>query len=250
MYKHNLKEPNPVNIVITLCRYSFIVIVIVDYFVVIQMNNEEILQRLREGIINFELENIKTLANEAIEAGIPAYQAVMEGLTKGMDIVSERYSKGEAFLSDLIMAGETMEAAMEELEPHLAKSPIKSSGLIILGTVYGDMHDLGKNLVGVLLRSSGFEVIDLGVDVPPEKFVEVISEKNADILALSSLVTTTMPYMEETIKALEKSGLRRKIKVILGGAPVSEAFAEMIGADAYGKDAVDAVDISRKWMKK
>jgi 5-methyltetrahydrofolate--homocysteine methyltransferase len=230
--------------------------VIVDYSVVIQMNTvdeenkEEILQRLREGIINFELENIKLLANEAIEAGIPAYQAVMEGLTKGMDIVSERYSKGDAFLSDLIMAGETMETAMEELEPHLAKNPIKSSGLIVLGTVYGDMHDLGKNLVAVLLRSSGFDVIDLGVDVPPEKFVEAISEKNADILALSSLVTTTMPYMEETIKELEKAGLRRKIKVILGGAPVSEAFAEMIGADAYGKDAVSAVEISRKWMKK
>ena len=153
----------------------------------------EFLQRLRDSIINFDIDGIKLVAREAIKAGIPAYEAVMEGLSKGMDILSERYRRNECFLSELIMAGETMKAAMEVLEPHLKASPGKMSGVIVLGTVYGDMHDLGKNIVAILLKSASFEVIDLGVDVPPEIFVDVVKEKSVDILAMSSLLLQRCP---------------------------------------------------------
>lgn len=212
-------------------------------------SRNEILQRLRDGITNFDLDGIKLVAREAIEAGIPAYEAIMEGLSKGMDIVSERYTSGDAFLSDLIMAGGTMKAGMEVLEPHLKMSPMKTTGVIVLGTVYGDMHDLGKNIVVTLLKSAGFKVIDLGVDVPPEKFVNAVKENKPDILAMSSLITTTMIYMRDTIEVLVKADLRSSVKVLIGGAPVSDAYADSIGADAYGEDAVSAVEICRKWMK-
>lgn len=212
-------------------------------------SRNEILQRLQDRIIDFDIDGIKLVAREAIEAGIPAYEAVMEGLSKGMDIISESYTREEAFLSELIMAGETMKAGMEVLEPHLKTSPCKTSGVIVLGTVYGDMHDLGKNIVAILLKSAGFEIIDLGVDVPAERFVNTVKEKSADILAMSSLVTTTMPYMKDTIEDLVKTGLRGGVKVLIGGAPVGDAYADSIGADAYGKDAVSAVKICRKWME-
>jgi len=212
-------------------------------------SRKEIFKRLQDRIINFDIDGIKLVAREAIEVGIPAYEAVTKGLSKGMDIISERYTREEAFLSELIMAGETMKAGMEVLEPHLKTSPGKTSGVIVLGTVYGDMHDLGKNIVATLLKSAGFNVIDLGVDVPAERFVNTVKEKSADILAMSSLVTITMPYMKDTIKELEKSGLSGKVKVLIGGAPVSDAYADSIGADAYGKDAISAVKICREWME-
>jgi len=212
-------------------------------------SREEILQRLRDGINNFDIDGIKIVSKEAIEAGIPAYEAVIEGLSRGMDIISERYTKGEAFLSDLIMAGATMKAGMAVLEPHLKMSPNETSVVIVIGTVYGDMHDLGKDIVATLLQSAGFKIIDLGVDVPPERFVKAVEEERADILAMSSLVTTTMPHMKDTVEELVKAGLRSKVKVLVGGAPVSNAYAEVIGADSYGEDAVSAVEICRKWMK-
>ena len=140
-----------------------------------------------------------------------------------------------------------MKAGMAVLEPHLKMSPNEMSVVIVIGTVYGDMHDLGKDIVATLLQSAGFKVIDLGVDVPPRRFVEAVEEERADILAMSSLVTT-MPYMKDTVEELDKAGLRRKVKVLVGGAPVSNAYAEVIGADSYGEDAVSAVEICRKWI--
>ena len=208
--------------------------------------NQKILDELVNAVSTYDMEKVKYFSELAIETKVPAYTAVMEGLSNGLDIISERYSKGDAFLSDLIMAGAAMEAGMEVLEPFLKVSEIESKGKIVLGTVYGDMHDLGKNLVGMILRSAGFNVVDLGVDVLPEKFVEEIEKNGADILALSSLVTTTMPYMKDTVKALEVNGLRDKVIVIIGGAPVSAEFAEEIGADAYGVDAVSALNICKK----
>lgn len=212
-------------------------------------NQEEILAKLSESVSAFDIDGIKKIVIEAIEAGIPAYKAVMEGLSKGMDIVSERYTRGESFLSELILAGEAMKVALTVLEPYLKASPSNQSSVVVLGTVYGDMHDLGANLVAILLKSAGFEVISLGVDVPSEKFVDAVREENADILALSSLVTTTMPEMSVTVDALVKAGLRKNVKVLVGGAPLSSAYAESIGADAYGKDAVSAVEICKKFME-
>jgi 5-methyltetrahydrofolate--homocysteine methyltransferase len=212
-------------------------------------NREEILQRLQDSIVQFDFDGIKGVAQEAIEARIPAYEAVMEGLSKGMDVIGDKFSKGEAFLSELIMAGETMKEAMQVLEPHMKIPEGKTSGVVVLGTVYGDMHDLGKNIVALLLQSAGFKVIDLGVDVSSQSFVDAVKENNADVLAMSSLVTTTMPHMKEAIEELSNAGLRGGVKVLVGGAPVDDAYAESIGADGYGKDAVSAVEICRGWMK-
>jgi len=213
-------------------------------------SKKEILNELKNCIVNFEIDRIREVAIMAIRVGIDPYTAIMEGLSKGMEVVGQLYETGQYFLSDLVMAGETMKAAMEVLEPYLKTSTKdRSIGVVVIGTVEGDLHDIGKNIVATLLKSAGFTVIDLGVDVPAETFVTAVREKKPDILAMSSLVTTTMPSMKKTIRLLEKEGLRDSIKIIVGGAPVSNEFAMEIGADAYGKDAIDAVRICKKWMQ-
>lgn len=213
-------------------------------------SERKILKELQNCIVNFEMDRIKKVADKAIKAGLEPYIAVTEGLSKGMEVVSKLYDKGEYFLSDLIMAGETMKAAMEIIEPHLKTSiKAKTIGVVVIGTVEGDLHDIGKDIVTTLLSSAGFKVIDLGIDVPAESFVRAVRNKNPDILAMSSLVTTTMPNMKKTIQILKEEGLRDNVKIIVGGAPISNEFAKEINADAYGKDAIDAVRISKKWMQ-
>jgi len=213
-------------------------------------SQQEILQDLRDCVLNFEIERVREVVIVAVKAGIEPYVAVTEGLSKGMDIVSERYEAGEYFLSDLVMAGETMKAAMEVLEPHLKMStPTGAFGTVVIGTVEGDLHDLGKGIVVTLLSSAGFQVTDLGVDVSPESFLSATREKKPDILAMSSLLTTTMPNIKKTIRLLEDKGLRDSVKIIVGGAPLSSEFADEVGADAYGKDAVEALGICRKWIR-
>jgi 5-methyltetrahydrofolate--homocysteine methyltransferase len=213
-------------------------------------SGHEILQKLCDCIVDFEMDEIQQVADEAIKAGIEPYVVIIEGLSKGMAIVSKRYSAGEFFLSDLIMAGETMKAAMEVIEPHLKASiAAGTSGVVVIGTVQGDLHNIGKDLVVTLLRSAGFQVIDLGIDVPPEKFVDAIREEKPDITAMSSLLTTTKPNMKETIQKLKEECLREDIKILVGGAPISNEFAQEIGADAYGKDAIEGVRICQKWME-
>jgi len=213
------------------------------------MEKEEILDKLRDAIVNLDIDDVKKACKEAIEAGVPAYKAVTDGMAKGMEIVGEKYENGEYFLAELIMAGETMKEGMKVLEPHMKSGDVKKIGKVVIGTVRGDLHDIGKNVVVTLLNASGFDVIDLGVDVPPEKFVEAIKENNPGIVGMSALLTTTMIEMESVVKALKEAGLREKVKIIIGGAPITQEFAEKIGVDAAARDAVEGVNICKLWVK-
>ncbi|RJS67675.1 cobalamin-binding protein [Candidatus Bathyarchaeota archaeon] len=211
---------------------------------------DDILEKIKEAIVNLDIDNIQKLCKEAVDAGIPAYKVVTDGMAKGMDIVGQKYEANEYFLAELIMAGETMKEGMKVLEPYLKTGKVKRLGKVVIGTVRGDLHDIGKNIAATLLRSAGFDVIDLGVDVSPEQFVEAVRRNNPDIVAMSALLTTTMTEMENTIKALKEAGLRDKVKIIIGGAPITPEYAEKIGADAAAKDAVDGVNICKSWVSK
>jgi 5-methyltetrahydrofolate--homocysteine methyltransferase len=214
------------------------------------VSREEILGRIRDAIVNLDIDNIGRLCEEAVRAGVPAYEVVMEGMARGMEVVGEKYERNEYFLAELIMAGETMKEGMKVLEPYLKAGELKKIGKVVIGTVRGDLHDIGKNIVATLLSAAGFDVIDLGVDVPPEKFVEAVKENSPDIVGMSALLTTTMVEMEDIIKELKKAGLRDKVKVIIGGAPITREYAEKIGADAAARDAVEGVNICKSWMAK
>jgi 5-methyltetrahydrofolate--homocysteine methyltransferase len=210
----------------------------------------EVLARLRDCVVNLDIDGVKRAAKEAIDAGVTPYEAIMEGMAKGMEIVGQKYEAGEYFLAELIMAGETMKEGLSVLEPYMKTGDMKHIGKVVIGTVEGDLHDIGKNVVITLLTASGFEVIDLGVDVPAEKFVEAVKQYKPDIVAMSALLTTTMVNMAKVIKALEQAGLRDKVKIIVGGAPLTEEYAKQIGADAYGRDAVEGVNICKKWVSR
>lgn len=207
---------------------------------------EEILKKITDAIIEFDKDRIKNLVKKGLDLGISPYQILTEGMTKGLTIVGEKYERKEYFLAELVMAAETMKAGMEVLTPYLKAEEVdRRAGIVVIGTVKGDIHDIGKNIVVTLLSSAGFEVHDLGVDVPAEKFVEKVKETGADILAMSALLTTTMVEMENVIRLLEKEGLRCKVKVIVGGAPASEEFAKRIGADVYAPDALEGLKICK-----
>lgn len=207
-----------------------------------------ILERLKEAVANLDIEGVKKACKEAIDAGIPAYKCISEAMAKGLEIVGERYERGEYFLADLVVAGEAMKEGMKILEPYLRTGEVERLGRVVIGTVRGDMHDIGKNIVATLLSGAGFEVIDLGVDVPTEVFVEAVRKHKPQIVGMSALLTTTMIEMENVIKALENAGLRSKVKIIIGGAPVSKEYAEKIGADAYARDAVEGLSICKSWV--
>ncbi|KYH40176.1 MAG: corrinoid methyltransferase [Candidatus Bathyarchaeota archaeon B26-2] len=211
---------------------------------------KDILEKIKEAVVNLDIDNIPKLCKEAVEAGIPAYKVVTDGMAKGMDIVGQKYEANEYFLAELIMAGETMKEGMKVLEPYLKTGEMKPIGKIVVGTVRGDLHDIGKNIAATLLKSAGFDIVDLGVDVSPEQFVDAVRQNNPDILAMSALLTTTMVEMENTIKALKEAGLREKVKIILGGAPITPEYAKKIGADAAAKDAVDGVNICKSWVSR
>jgi len=181
------------------------------------------------------------LTSEALAQNMDVKTIISEGLTKGMDIVGQKYEDGEYFIPDMLASAEAVGAAMEILEPHLARSGIKSKGKIIMATVKGDLHDIGKNIVSILLRGAGYTVKDLGNDIEPQSIVEATLEEKPGFVGLSALLTSTMINMEETIRALSDRGIRDKVKVIIGGAPVSEEFAKRIGADGYGADGFKAV---------
>jgi len=212
-------------------------------------NKNAILTNLRDAIVNLDIEGVKKASEEALGAGIPAYKAVIDGMAKGMEIVGQKYEDGEYFLAELIMAGETMKEGMTVLEPHLKTGDIKSAGKVVIGTVRGDLHDIGKNVVVTLLKAANFDVIDLGVDVTAEQFVKAVKENNPDIVAMSALLTTTMIEMENIVKSIKKAGLRKKIKIIIGGAPITTDYAKKIGADAAAKDAVEGVRTCNQWIK-
>jgi len=190
------------------------------------------------------------LTNEALSTGTNPQDIIVHGLQAGMAVVGEKFSNGEYFLPDMLMAARAMKAALEILKPLLKETGIPTIGKVVIGTVEGDMHDIGKNVVATLLSGNGFEVFDLGLNVPAKKFIDEVSEKKPDILGMSALLTTTMPVMGKVIKALEEAGLRSSVKVIVGGAPVTQDYAKFIGADAYAHDGGKAVPVCKQLLDK
>ncbi|MCL0091850.1 corrinoid protein [Dehalococcoidales bacterium] len=196
---------------------------------------------LEEGMVGQP--GVSELTKKVLALGISAEDIINKGLTEGMNIVGQKFEAKEYYIPDMLASAEAVGAAMEILEPHLAKSGIKTKGKIIMATVKGDLHDIGKNIVSILLRGAGYTVKDLGNDIAPEVIVAAVREEKPQFLGLSALLTSTMIYMRDTIQALTQSGLRDKVKVIIGGAAVSEEFAQSIGADGYGADGFEAVRV-------
>jgi len=203
-----------------------------------------------DALIACDEAKVLELVKSGLNQGIPAKDLLSRGLIAGMDVVGERMEKEEMFIPEVLMAAKAMGAAVAILRPQLADADVGAAGKVVIGTVKGDLHDIGKNLVAMMLESAGLEVYNLGVDIAPERFVQEISEKNADILALSALLTTTMPMMKETVAAIAKAGMRDRVKIMVGGAPVSQAFAEQIGADGYAPDAGSAARLAKSLMEK
>ena len=185
------------------------------------------------------------LVKQALEAGIPAQAVLGEGLIAAMTEVGALFEKGEYFVPDMLVSSRAMKTGMERLRPHLAAADVKPIAKVVIGTVKGDLHDIGKNLVAVMLEGAGFQVIDLGVDVSPERFVQTARETGADLVALSALLTTTMPRMVTVEAALRTAGLHGQVKVLVGGAPITQAFADQIGADGFAPDAAVAASRAR-----
>lgn len=211
--------------------------------------NENLFSLMAQAIIDGEAEDAAALAQQAIEQGIDPLDAINKGFILGVNHVGDEFSCGNAFLPELVMAGEAMKAAVEVLEPELNRRGTKREilGKVVLGTVEGDIHDIGKTLVGTMMSAAGFEVYDLGVDVPIMKMVEKAGEVDADIVAVSALLTTTMVKQKDVIEALEDMGLT-KVKVMVGGAPVTRSWMEEIGADGYSEDAIGAVAVAKSLM--
>jgi 5-methyltetrahydrofolate--homocysteine methyltransferase len=193
---------------------------------------------------------VKRLTEEALERGEPVESILKNGLIQSMERIGVRFKSGEIYIPEVLIAARAMHAGMAVLKPVLSKSTGVMAGKILLGTVKGDLHDIGKNLVAMMLEGGGFEVVDLGIDVPPEKFIEAIQKHRPQAVALSALLTTTIKEMKNTIQALEKTNLRKGVKVIVGGAPVTEKFAKEIGADGYAPDAASAVDLVKSLVMK
>ena len=212
----------------------------------------ELFQKLINSLVDCDPDAAEALTRQALEAGLEPLAIIEQGLTKGMQIVGERFQCGDAFLPDLIIAAEGMQRAMQLLEPELLKrqQTREVAGVVVLGTVQGDIHEIGKTLVGTMLSANGFKVHDLGTDVPTETFIAKVKETSANLLGLSSLLTTTMVVQREVIEALTAAGIRQQVKVMVGGAPVTRTWASQIGADGYAEDATGAVAIARQLVAK
>lgn len=212
--------------------------------------NADLFRQMAQSIIDGEDEQAQRLAHQAIAQDIDPLEAINQGFVIGIDQVGERFSCGDAFLPELVMAGEAMKAAIAVLEPEMDKQGTVRQvlGKVILGTVAGDIHDIGKTLVGTLLSANGFEVIDLGVDVPVEKFADQARALGADIVGVSALLTTTMTRQRDVVEALDDLGLRPEVKVMVGGAPVTQSWVDEIHADGFSEDAVGAVSVARQLM--
>lgn len=205
-----------------------------------------ILQQIADSVVDIDFRKSKTLVRRALKKGVPPVDIVLKGLSKGMERVGELYESSEYFEAELIASGQVMQEAMDIVNPHLKVEDVESPGTFIIGTVKGDLHDIGKNMVIAMMRSAGFEIVDLGVDVGADAFVKAVEKaEGRTVVAMSALLTTTMPAMKEIVDELDKRGLRKKAKILLGGRPVNEQYASEMGADAYAKDAVAAVRVAR-----
>ncbi|MCS7253008.1 MAG: corrinoid protein [Armatimonadota bacterium] len=209
------------------------------------------LNELAEAVINGNRDRAVQLTQQALDEGMDAARILNEGLIAGMQVVGEKFKKNEFYIPEVLVAARAMKAAMEVLRPILTeRSDIQPLATVVIGTVRGDLHDIGKNLVAMMLEGAGFRVIDLGVDTPPEKFVEAVKEHGARIVGMSALLTTTMPAMKDTIETLKAAGIRDQVIIMVGGAPLTQEYADSIGADGYAPDAASAVDKAKELLSK
>ena len=209
---------------------------------------EPTLQSLFDSIVNGDAKAVPPLVQAAVEAGVPASRILNDGMIPAMAEVGRLFEEGEYFVPEMLISARAMQAGLSVLQPYLSEANVQSPGRVAIGTVKGDLHDIGKNLVAMMLQGAGFEVLDLGTDVAPEKFIAAITDKSVDIVALSALLTTTMPNMKVTVDALKEAGVRDRVKIMIGGAPVTESYAMQIGADGYSVDASRAVALAKSLM--
>lgn len=208
------------------------------------------LEKIKESLISGDIEKTEELTAAALASGTPAKEILNRGLIPGLDEVGRRFQEGEYFFPELLVSGEAMKTALARLKPELVKSSGAIVGKYVIGTVRGDIHDIGKNIVIMMLEGNGWDVTDLGIDVPIDAFVKAVKEADCQILGMSALLTTTIPRLAEAIEALKAAGLRDKVKVMVGGVSVTKEYADKIGADAFGKDAVDAVAEAKRLIGK
>ena len=206
----------------------------------------ELLGKMAESLIAGNIDDVVNMTKEALDAGTAPADILDQGLLAGMDVVGQRFKAEEMFIPEVLRCAKCMHGAMEILRPLLAETGAESIGTLIIGTVKGDLHDIGKNLVGMMFEGAGFNVVDLGIDKEPQVFVDAIKEHDARLIGMSALLTTTMPKMVETINAIKEAGVRDQVKILIGGAPITAAFAEEIGADGYASNAASAVEKAKE----
>lgn len=206
------------------------------------------LKEIAENLIQGKAPQVKELVQKAVDEGQDVGTILNEALLAGMSVVGDKFKKNELYIPEVLIAARAMKVGMEIVRPLLVEKNIKGAGTIVLGTARGDLHDIGKNLVGMMLEGAGFEVVDLGVDVPAEKFMDTAKEKNVNIIGISALLTTTMPAMKKVIESLKSSELKKKVKIMIGGAPITQSYADEIGADGYAPNAALAVDKAKELL--
>jgi len=206
------------------------------------------LDKIKQAVLAGEMEGIAELTNQALTQGIRAREILDQALTPAMDIVGEEYEKGDRYVPEMLISAETMKGAVTILKPLLVEAGVKARGKVVIGTVEGDLHDIGKDLVAMMLEGAGFEVVNLGVEVTAEEFLKAAKEHEPNIIGMSALLTTTMIHMPEVIEALKQAGLRDKIKVMIGGAPVTQGYADKLGADGYAPDAASATKLAKSLL--
>lgn len=209
---------------------------------------EEILKKISEGVLEGDEDQVNEWVGKAVDAGIAPLDIINNGLTKGIQAVGTMFAEGTYFLPDLLLGAKAMDAGIQIIEPLMADKNREFIGRVLMGTVQGDLHEIGKNIVIMMLKTAGFEVLDLGIDVPSAKFIEQAKEYNPDIIGISALLTTTVGRQKEIIELLEEEGLRQKVKVMIGGAPINQNWADSIGADGYAEDATVAVEVAKKLL--
>ena len=208
----------------------------------------ELFAKMAESLIAGKVDEVSNLTQEAVDGGLSPQDILEQGLLAGMDVVGQRFKANEMFIPEVLRCAKCMHGAMEILRPLLVESGVKTAGTLVIGTVKGDLHDIGKNLVGMMFEGAGFKVIDVGIDQDPQAFVDALKEHKAELFGMSALLTTTMPKMGETINAIKEAGIRDQIKIMIGGAPVTAEFAKEIGADAYASNAASAVDTGKELL--
>jgi 5-methyltetrahydrofolate--homocysteine methyltransferase len=208
----------------------------------------ELLEKMADSLIAGKVDEVTELTKQALDANISSKDILEKGLLAGMEVVGKRFKANDMFIPEVLRCAKCMHGAMEILRPLLAESGVETAGTFVIGTVKGDLHDIGKNLVGMMFEGAGFQVVDLGIDLDPAAFVDAIKQHKASLFGMSALLTTTMPKMAETINAINEAGIRDQIKIMIGGAPVTAEFAKEIGADAYASNAASAVDKGKELL--